>query len=192
MFFSIDDHYDNYTKGVDYDTYSGLDDFEANSISSVDNDDFSECLCIPQDRLEDIEFFPNFSGDLISFNDIPLSGWNDNTSSTLPDNNLNLLQFSKKKPRTKRHRRSMKSFSGVQNLDLSKYLKKRRCSHCQSEKTPQWRMGPMGPKTLCNACGVRYKSGRLVPEYRPAASPTFDSFKHSNFHRNILKRKAID
>ncbi|KAL9348542.1 hypothetical protein Peur_059908 [Populus x canadensis] len=31
----------------------------------------------------------------------------------------------------------------------------RRCTHCASEKTPQWRTGPLGPKTLCNACGVR-------------------------------------
>lgn len=45
----------------------------------------------------------------------------------------------------------------------------------------------MGPKTLCNACGVRFKSGRLVPEYRPAASPTFVSAKHSNSHRKVLE-----
>ncbi|XP_030526347.2 GATA transcription factor 12-like [Rhodamnia argentea] len=63
----------------------------------------------------------------------------------------------------------------------------RRCLHCASEKTPQWRTGPMGPKTLCNACGVRYKSGRLVPEYRPAASPTFVSTKHSNSHRKVVE-----
>ncbi|XP_022144687.1 GATA transcription factor 9-like [Momordica charantia] len=63
----------------------------------------------------------------------------------------------------------------------------RKCLHCQAEKTPQWRTGPMGPKTLCNACGVRYKSGRLVPEYRPAASPTFISAKHSNSHRKVLE-----
>ncbi|KAA8540368.1 hypothetical protein F0562_024713 [Nyssa sinensis] len=63
----------------------------------------------------------------------------------------------------------------------------RKCLHCASEKTPQWRTGPMGPKTLCNACGVRYKSGRLVPEYRPAASPTFVSTKHSNSHRKVLE-----
>ncbi|XP_051134799.1 GATA transcription factor 12-like [Andrographis paniculata] len=63
----------------------------------------------------------------------------------------------------------------------------RKCLHCASEKTPQWRTGPMGPKTLCNACGVRYKSGRLVPEYRPAASPTFISAKHSNSHRKVLE-----
>ncbi|KAK7389575.1 hypothetical protein VNO78_24729 [Psophocarpus tetragonolobus] len=63
----------------------------------------------------------------------------------------------------------------------------RKCLHCGAEKTPQWRTGPMGPKTLCNACGVRFKSGRLVPEYRPAASPTFVSTKHSNSHRKVLE-----
>ncbi|PWA49769.1 GATA transcription factor 12 [Artemisia annua] len=63
----------------------------------------------------------------------------------------------------------------------------RRCLHCATDKTPQWRTGPLGPKTLCNACGVRYKSGRLVPEYRPAASPTFVLTKHSNSHRKVLE-----
>ncbi|KAL3009800.1 hypothetical protein AAZX31_07G103700 [Glycine max] len=63
----------------------------------------------------------------------------------------------------------------------------RRCSHCASEKTPQWRAGPLGPKTLCNACGVRFKSGRLVPEYRPAASPTFVLTQHSNSHRKVME-----
>ncbi|KAG2618056.1 GATA transcription factor 12-like [Panicum virgatum] len=63
----------------------------------------------------------------------------------------------------------------------------RRCLHCETDKTPQWRTGPLGPKTLCNACGVRYKSGRLVPEYRPAASPTFVVSKHSNSHRKVLE-----
>ncbi|KAI3518494.1 hypothetical protein L1887_07295 [Cichorium endivia] len=65
----------------------------------------------------------------------------------------------------------------------------RRCQHCLAEKTPQWRAGPMGPKTLCNACGVRYKSGRLVPEYRPASSPTFSSVMHSNSHRKIMEMR---
>ncbi|XP_074576238.1 GATA transcription factor 4-like [Curcuma longa] len=63
----------------------------------------------------------------------------------------------------------------------------RRCTHCASENTPQWRTGPLGPKTLCNACGVRYKSGRLVPEYRPAASPTFVLTQHSNSHRKVME-----
>ncbi|XP_054776730.1 GATA transcription factor 5-like [Prosopis cineraria] len=70
----------------------------------------------------------------------------------------------------------------------------RRCTHCLVQKTPQWRTGPLGPKTLCNACGVRYKSGRLFPEYRPACSPTFSSNIHSNSHRKVLemrKRKEM-
>ncbi|KAI3459600.1 hypothetical protein Pfo_016263 [Paulownia fortunei] len=65
----------------------------------------------------------------------------------------------------------------------------RRCLHCQADKTPQWRAGPMGPKTLCNACGVRYKSGRLLPEYRPASSPTFSSILHSNSHRKVVEMR---
>lgn len=67
----------------------------------------------------------------------------------------------------------------------------RRCSHCLSQRTPQWRAGPKGPKTLCNACGVRYKSGRLLPEYRPAKSPTFVSYKHSNSHRKVLEMRNM-
>lgn len=29
------------------------------------------------------------------------------------------------------------------------------CTKCGATKTPQWREGPYGPKTLCNACGVK-------------------------------------
>ncbi|CAN6310907.1 unnamed protein product [Urochloa humidicola] len=63
----------------------------------------------------------------------------------------------------------------------------RRCGHCGTEKTPQWRGGPEGPSTLCNACGVRYRSGRLVPEYRPASSPTFSPELHSNRHGRVVE-----
>ncbi|KAL8478833.1 hypothetical protein ACS0TY_030639 [Phlomoides rotata] len=65
----------------------------------------------------------------------------------------------------------------------------RRCSHCGVTKTPQWRAGPLGSKTLCNACGVRFKSGRLLPEYRPACSPTFSTDLHSNNHRKVLEMR---
>lgn len=66
----------------------------------------------------------------------------------------------------------------------------RKCLHCEITKTPQWRAGPLGPKTLCNACGVRYKSGRLFPEYRPAASPTFVPSVHSNSHKKVLEMRT--
>ncbi|KAF5729500.1 GATA transcription factor 8-like [Tripterygium wilfordii] len=66
----------------------------------------------------------------------------------------------------------------------------RKCTHCEITKTPQWRAGPLGPKTLCNACGVRHKSGRLFPEYRPAASPTFVPSLHSNSHKKVLEMRS--
>ncbi|XP_031262745.1 probable 3-hydroxyisobutyrate dehydrogenase-like 2, mitochondrial [Pistacia vera] len=66
----------------------------------------------------------------------------------------------------------------------------RKCMHCEITRTPQWRAGPLGPKTLCNACGVRYKSGRLFPEYRPRASPTFVPSLHSNSHEKVLEMRS--
>lgn len=66
----------------------------------------------------------------------------------------------------------------------------RKCMHCEVTETPQWREGPMGPKTLCNACGVRYRSGRLFPEYRPAASPTFVASLHSNCHKKVIEMRT--
>ena len=50
----------------------------------------------------------------------------------------------------------------------------RACSQCGVTKTPQWREGPLGPKTLCNACGVkRVRQARAALEGRsPRAGKT--------------------
>ncbi|KAL2488734.1 GATA transcription factor 11 [Forsythia ovata] len=76
-----------------------------------------------------------------------------------------------------------------QNPSLQRVTASKKCTHCEVTKTPQWREGPMGPKTLCNACGVRYRSGRLFPEYRPAASPTFVPSLHSNSHKKVIEMR---
>ncbi|KAK3118062.1 hypothetical protein QOZ80_9BG0693700 [Eleusine coracana subsp. coracana] len=67
--------------------------------------------------------------------------------------------------------------------------RQRACTHCSNTETPQWRAGPRGPGTLCNACGIRYKqqNGLLFEEYRPSTSPSFESGKHSNRHRKVVK-----
>lgn len=36
------------------------------------------------------------------------------------------------------------------------------CMNCGSQKTPQWREGPDGPRKLCNACGVRFKKNGFL------------------------------
>ncbi|XP_051130544.1 GATA transcription factor 16-like [Andrographis paniculata] len=34
------------------------------------------------------------------------------------------------------------------------------CADCGTSKTPLWRGGPDGPKSLCNACGIRSRKKR--------------------------------
>ncbi|KAF5194447.1 Gata transcription factor [Thalictrum thalictroides] len=46
----------------------------------------------------------------------------------------------------------------------------RRCANCDTTSTPLWRNGPRGPKSLCNACGIRYKK-----EERRATTPQTNS-----------------
>ncbi|KAL9393452.1 hypothetical protein Peur_012737 [Populus x canadensis] len=152
-------------------------------------------LSAPQDPIECVtDFFDGF----ISTNELSFLedfgdflGKSKEEIKTTPSKDFK-FGMTKKKPRSKRRLKQrawpMKDFvfSALENHEF----RKRICTHCQIDKTPQWRIGPLGPKTLCNACGVRYNTGRLLPEYRPAASPSFDQNKHSNLHKQILRRRA--
>ncbi|KAK9064427.1 hypothetical protein SSX86_015809 [Deinandra increscens subsp. villosa] len=108
------------------------------------------------------------------------------TSPMLFKNPVCFTEFFEKPPAAKKQRKSPAHQNGPSSTES---LSQRRCTHCQVQKTPQWRTGPLGPKTLCNACGVRFKSGRLYPEYRPACSPTFSGDVHSNSHRKVLEMR---
>ncbi|XP_061355759.1 GATA transcription factor 14-like [Gastrolobium bilobum] len=127
----------------------------------------------------------------------------DSSNIQINPNSQKKSSFVPKQPRTKKSRRRrilifgglwLPSKSGVDYQDSkpnqSNIITEKSCSHCESKHTSQWRAGPLGRNTLCNACGLRYKLGRLLPEYRPAASPTFDVKKHSNFHKKIPQNRG--
>ncbi|KAF7805602.1 protein ENHANCED DISEASE RESISTANCE 2-like [Senna tora] len=97
--------------------------------------------------------------------------------------------FGVKRKQRKKDLRVLSGHVEMKRFSSQESIIPRKCMHCQVTKTPQWREGPMGPKTLCNACGVRYRSGRLFPEYRPAASPTFVASLHSNCHKKVLEMR---
>merc|ERR1711998_709759 len=65
----------------------------------------------------------------------------------------------------------MKEFQPMEYTELIQKASKRdrerngreliQCEHCGSTNTPLWRSGPSGPKSLCNACGLRWAKGTL-------------------------------
>ncbi|GAM17641.1 hypothetical protein SAMD00019534_008160 [Acytostelium subglobosum LB1] len=58
------------------------------------------------------------------------------------------------------------SYDAAHGLQLPKKTHRRRpanvdkstlyCHHCSTKTTPEWRRGPNGPATLCNACGLAF------------------------------------
>ncbi|KAL9233434.1 hypothetical protein vseg_008437 [Gypsophila vaccaria] len=39
---------------------------------------------------------------------------------------------------------------------------KRCCEDCKTTRTPLWRSGPNGPRSLCNACGIKYRKRKTA------------------------------
>lgn len=181
---------------------------ETNEKSSF-HDFLENPLCVPQDPIESVEwmnslefdsldsleyFFPR-SPDISEkkrprFQKVKKDKAKENTLSDISNVKTN---HTKKSPWNKRSGRGRSLKYKKQNVVNRNNAKKiqRRCRHCEVRETPQWRMGPEGPNTLCNACGMRYKEGKLFQEYMPAASPVFDVGKHSNVHKKLLKNWRI-
>ncbi|KAL5099441.1 hypothetical protein RYX36_003768 [Vicia faba] len=57
------------------------------------------------------------------------------------------------------------------NINTNDSLLARRCANCDTTSTPLWRNGPRGPKSLCNACGIRFKKEERRAS-AAAATPT--------------------
>uniref|UniRef100_A0A0A9G6G0 GATA-type domain-containing protein n=1 Tax=Arundo donax TaxID=35708 RepID=A0A0A9G6G0_ARUDO len=69
------------------------------------------------------------------------------------------------------------------------------CSDCNTTKTPLWRSGPCGPKSLCNACGIRQRKARRAMMASGASSIT-DGAKAAVLsdagHPKVKKEKRAD
>ncbi|XP_057963398.1 GATA transcription factor 16-like [Malania oleifera] len=50
--------------------------------------------------------------------------------------------------------------SQKESLSVDGKEREKCCADCKTTKTPLWRGGPAGPKSLCNACGIRYRKRR--------------------------------
>ncbi|KAI3985948.1 hypothetical protein MKX01_039030 [Papaver californicum] len=65
---------------------------------------------------------------------------------------------------------------------------KKSCVDCQTSKTPLWRGGPAGPKSLCNACGIRYrKKRRAILGLKKEESDEIKKEKKDNHHHHKIQ-----
>ncbi|GLJ22341.1 hypothetical protein SUGI_0420580 [Cryptomeria japonica] len=68
-----------------------------------------------------------------------------------------------------------------QRSNITSHDPARRCSACHTTTTPLWRNGPKGAKSLCNACGIRYKKEeRRVASAMAAAAESKNQFVNHN------------
>ncbi|CAN8265282.1 unnamed protein product [Cochlearia groenlandica] len=73
------------------------------------------------------------------------------------------------------------------------------CSDCKTTMTPMWRGGPAGPKSLCNACGIRFRKQRrsellgirIIHSHKALASKKI--YTSSSLHGgvSVKKRKSL-
>ena len=175
-------------------TYSPVSVFESSSSSSAENSNF-DLPVIPVKRARSKRQRPLSFSPLFSFPFIPTSPALQNYERKVASESDLGTHLAEKSPNKakKQRKKDLSVLSGHAEMKRSSSQESfppRKCMHCEVTKTPQWREGPMGPKTLCNACGVRYRSGRLFPEYRPAASPTFVPSLHSNCHKKVIEMRS--
>ncbi|XP_023538706.1 GATA transcription factor 15-like [Cucurbita pepo subsp. pepo] len=69
---------------------------------------------------------------------------------------------------------------------------KKTCADCGTSKTPLWRGGPAGPKSLCNACGIRSRKKRRSILGLSKGVVEDKKNKRSNSCHNISNSKLRD
>ncbi|KAK3224124.1 hypothetical protein Dsin_011149 [Dipteronia sinensis] len=69
------------------------------------------------------------------------------------------------------------------NNSANDSLLARRCANCDTTSTPLWRNGPRGPKSLCNACGIRFKKEERRATAANANSSTASGAMEQQYHQ---------
>jgi hypothetical protein len=69
----------------------------------------------------------------------------------------------------------------------------KKCTYCGSKSTPMWRRGPEGAGTLCNACGVKWKHGKIqIGDGTIMPIPAAVRTQDPNKPKSERKRKRVD
>ncbi|GME86628.1 unnamed protein product [[Candida] boidinii] len=68
----------------------------------------------------------------------------------------------------KKANKAKKGKPSIANSESSKEKRTNECAHCGSNETPEWRRGPDGERSLCNACGLFF--AKLSKKYDEEAA----------------------
>ncbi|EYU29484.1 hypothetical protein ABFS82_12G036700 [Erythranthe guttata] len=68
----------------------------------------------------------------------------------------------------------------------------RRCANCDTTSTPLWRNGPRGPKSLCNACGIRFKKEERRATAAAASSNGGGGAAHGSHHVDTTQQYMMN
>eukprot|EP00833_Pecoramyces_ruminatium_P012155 jgi/Orpsp1_1/1186187/evm.model.d7180000048787.1 len=78
------------------------------------------------------------------------------------------------------------------NQNSNNSMNGRCCTYCGCKSTPIWRRGPEGTGTLCNACGVKWRSGKILTN-DPPTNIKMNINKHGNmgsYNDSMLSNKT--
>uniref|UniRef100_A0A2P2Q3C3 Uncharacterized protein MANES_03G201300 n=1 Tax=Rhizophora mucronata TaxID=61149 RepID=A0A2P2Q3C3_RHIMU len=86
-------------------------------------------------------------------------------------------------------------------LEEAESQQKKTCADCGTTKTPLWRGGPAGPKSLCNACGIRSRKKKrdvlgltkgAANEKKSRKGSSYNHNNHLNNHRQQQQQQLGD
>ncbi|XP_078442870.1 uncharacterized protein LOC144712455 [Wolffia australiana] len=66
-----------------------------------------------------------------------------------------------------------------------------RCARCGARHSPMWRSGPAGPRTLCNACGIRYRKAKRKETPMEELSCTTGENSTARYGEEVAEAAAI-
>lgn len=137
------------------------------SLEPDKDDPADEPLAVPNDTMEELGWYVSPFDDqcIAKLTFAPSSSSSEpNTAGVLRWKGANLRKQRRLKL-TRRWRISSLEPPKLEVADGSRNVHGDRfCHDCNTRRTPLWRAGPSGPKTLCNACGIRRRKLRRQNE----------------------------
>lgn len=109
---------------------------------------------------------PYYSASIENDNGIDFSGYSMTNYKNPTDDGLDSPKSHTAKPRRKLKQNALDDHHGP-----------RSCDECGAVESPEWRKGPKGPKTLCNACGLRWAKKTRKEEKMPRSANSATSLK---------------